>query len=226
MIPYSTILIRTVASTIATYSLSAAIAQGATIRQDFVLSSSTTVIGPTGSSVVIDPYDFFRLEINQFDPGLGTLDQIDFIYDLSFTASGTTGDSGGTLALEYSGVFYADGNSFFGSGAGNETGDGPNQPLTLTVGMSQNLINNIDVQLTHDEATGLATFELLFQGDLDFSADSLGSNDATLDFEGGSVSWIYQYTPVPEPAFPSMMSISGALFLFWRRRNTSFHCRR
>lgn len=75
--------------------------QGAAlITQSFNLPAESEVIGPTNLDLTADPFDFFQLTVDQFDSSLGTLQSIDYSYDLDFTASRTVDDaSGACLAM-------------------------------------------------------------------------------------------------------------------------------
>ena len=172
------------------------------LTQNFTLSSSPAIIGPTGDSETLDPYDFFRLTVDQFDPSLGTLETVQIDFELDFLGTGTTGSSSGGLNMSLIGNLSANGDEFDGTGNGGGTGGGPNTVLSLPV--------DLDLNKSYDpfgdsaniaaEVIGTGTFELLFQGDILFAANTLGTSDGTLDFNGGTVSWTYGYTAIPEPS--------------------------
>ncbi|MEO0508574.1 MAG: hypothetical protein AAF065_01800 [Verrucomicrobiota bacterium] len=171
------------------------------ITQNFVIPADSQIIGPTGDSTTLDPFEYLSLTPDQFDPSLGTLNGIQLFYDLSFTATGTAGDSGGGISITFGGFFSANDILFSNDGSGNGTGGGPDSEFNIMAGISPNepSLSSFQFDLIVDEVTGTGTFDLVLEGDFEFDISSVGLTNGVVDYNGGTVAWTYDYTPIPEP---------------------------
>lgn len=171
--------------------------------------------------------DFVASGIQPFDSTTGTLNSFEFLWNLSFSASGETdGSASDSNPEDLSGS--ANGAYFIGSsiyaGAGNGGGDGssePNQPLSFTFQVIQDTTFQVaDAGVTYnpyilDSVTGSSPF-----------ASDYAATYSLYDFAGpqwsaqvtGSLTVTYNSTPEPSTfaLMPGAVLLAG-VFLYRRR---------
>ena len=187
------------------------LAHGATIMESFTLSPTSIVSGQTTPGTF--PYTFFDEAVDQFDPSLGTLNSITIEVTINFLISGET-TTGGSVSTDFSGDYYANGSAIdagvvagaSGNGTGGPPGVFPSVPFTL---LTSNTLNPTDHSAYFTRATGTGTYDLSYEGNVNFNI--AGASTGNLDITGGSVSVIYDYTSVPEPsaALFGILALSG-----------------
>lgn len=177
--------------------------------QNFNLDSIETILGPTDSDTQVSGLELFLSSVDQFDPSLGTLESFTLEVDVSFSAAGTADSGGGGLDFGYSASFFANGELITSAGEGSGAGGDSNEMFNGT-GDFDVLFTDLPTAL-EDTVVGTGTFEFFFRGSSDVRI--FGVSDVTMDFDGGTVSWTYTYTPVPEPQ--SFGFMAGFLALCW-----------
>ena len=188
--------------------------------QDFTITPST-LFGPTGSDVSAS-VTYFDFTVDQFDPSLGVLDSIEFSLNADFTLSGVTGPDGiGSIGGSVGGTIFANSVDFEGNGGGGGFGDDPNTNLNIPIPVNNLGFETISVSSSSPDflaaVTGNGTFSLSWSGDASLTASGLGTDTGQLDLTGGTVSWTYNFTTVPEPSSIALLAL-GSMAIFTRKR--------
>ncbi|MEO0508575.1 MAG: PEP-CTERM sorting domain-containing protein [Verrucomicrobiota bacterium] len=195
------------------------------ITQNFVIGPQANIAGPTGSLSVINNFVYFNVSANTFNTSLGTLESVTYTYDMDLSATGTAGSDGALLLLLLDGGFSVDGEAFDGTGGGTGFSGNEGEAINISTGLSGS--GEIDLGLSSTilgaiNGTGAETYNFTMVGNVFLDAGSLDSNDAIADFDGGTVSLSYTYTPVPEPS--SYGILFGLTVIAWvNMRRKSFH---
>lgn len=185
--------------------------------QSFTITTST-LIGPTDSLIMTDAA-IFDFTVDQFDTSLGILDSVVFFYNVDFTLSGTTGSTTGMITGSVGGNLFAGAVNLESNGGGNGNGDGPDTAITApfsTTNTSTILVEDAEQNFI-DTVTGNGTFSLSYNVAATLDASGLGTDTGQLDITGGSVSWTYNFTTVPEPSSIVLLAF-GAMAIFTRKR--------
>lgn len=193
-------------------------AHGATIVQNFTIQPTGVIVEAFSSSASIAPYEFFRFNVDQFDPSLGTLNSVQLIFDLNIQGIAGAGDSGGTINADIGYVYRTNDAGFWGDGGGGVAHGAPGATIILDAGQTENRIFQItDGDVSVATISGTGTFELSVEGSGSLNASGIDSDGVVLNHNGGTLSWIYDYTPVPEPGSLALLLGACGLFVFRRR---------
>lgn len=212
-------LLTALAVGLTTLALTGADASAATLTQTFDDVFPRTLIGPT-ADYVTHQYDlYYAVEADQFNPLLGTLNQVRVDYDFDFQISGTTGPAGGSLTSSVSLELNVNFSPL--SDSANIAVDigGPNvlleYPFSVEGGATISSASTFYNAFIGDGGVFL-TSEADSFGGTSLIASSLGTATGQLDLLGGTISLTYDYTPVPEPASAALLALGGLILA--RRR--------
>jgi hypothetical protein len=195
----------------------------ATVIQSFDISE-TLYDGPAAAGS-FDAPPIVRT-FQPFDSNLGTLDSVEFFWNLTMEAEGTTGAGGGSMSFSFGATLYVDDVDYNGFGSGGGNGGPPDSLVSDSANDSQTTIllptDTEDFQIAiWNKVTGSSDFTVSgYASDGTFSAyEFFGSfSDANISYAEDSVlSLTYNYTAVPEPATAGLLLLGSALLL--RRRN-------
>lgn len=154
----------------------------------------------------------FTLAINQFDPGLGTLNSVSFAYSFQFSFNGNSGPSGGgTSAGTDTGPFRLSNEATFYSqtnGSGNGASPNSNFSFNFVVGPESGALGALgNVGYVASFLVGTAPLSITWEPTISLSPGS--GVTGTLALGSGSMSLTYDYTPVPEPsAFAALAGLA------------------
>ena len=192
-------------------------AYGATTVQIFTISPTGVIAEAFTSSVSIPPTELFRIDVDQFDPTVGTLSSVRIEIDLNVVGTANAGASGGFISADFDFDYLANGSDFYSSNSGGFADGNPDEPIVLNASFIRSvsfLMGDLDSVIT----TGTETFEFIVETDGQFLASGVDTDGAVLSHEGGTVSVTYDYTPVPEPGSLAFLLGSCGLFLSRRRK--------
>ena len=201
-------------------------AQTAVSIQNFNIPAQL-IAGPI-SGIEQDPTPTISVSLPfaQFDSNLGTLDSVDWTYELNFEISATVGDGGGGFSGDVSGNFFLDPlreagqGPFSGDGGGAGTG-GPAgfATISFTVAATLNNITATTIGPNFDffSNAGGGTHQIFFDN-TNGSLDALSNaTDAQINLIGGFSTLTFNASPTTVPE-PSSILLGALSFLGLLRR--------
>jgi hypothetical protein len=170
--------------------------------------------GTTDGSFEIVSTGDFTATVNPFDSGNGTLNSFEVMWNIAFSAEGTTGGNGGEFTGSTGGTYSLAGIGYDGNGGGNSDGNTPDMPVSFTFQVSGDSTFLVaDAGITYNPAmlpavTGGSPFDLLWATDYSLSPSGLSTwtGGAT-----GNVSIVYDYDPAPAPEPSTFVLFGGGL---------------
>ena len=200
-----------------------AVIQTQTITLDTANVLASGVGGDTVFDVVNVDYEDIEFIFDQFDPALGTLNDVRWSYSISHTTSFTTGSSipDGEITNLSSSYFFglsANGSNFSGGGGG--IGESLSTPdtdvsLSLVTAVTEDVLPAEVSFFPQFQGTGTVTISTVRgnPGGQTFNSELDGyfTNYSVQRDAGATFSLTYDYTPIPEPS--TYASIAGLLAL-------------
>ncbi|WOO41863.1 choice-of-anchor E domain-containing protein [Rubellicoccus peritrichatus] len=205
--------------------------QTITLNTAEVIASGTSS-GNSDETVEVTFPDF-DFVFDQFDPALGTLDQVTFDYALSYssevtTSSLTSADPGFDTDsdIHYRVNPSINGTFILGTGGGNgQVSTTPDEVVDVNVGVSQSsVVSTGQLETMGLEGTGTVVFDVGVSktfGIPNFSVSGYFTDYSVERDAGATLTVTYDYTPVPEPSIYAAGLAFVALGFAWFRRKRS-----
>jgi hypothetical protein len=188
-----------------------------TIVQNFTFGPSA--LTSTGATSVANSYNN---TINQFNPALGTLDNVTLSFSFSYSGSVTNGAAGGGGGAVGSGAFAWNG-AFIDSlgNPGTSGSGGPFQSYNLsgTVTYAEQTLPGFN----YATALGTGTANLAYGTSVSVNGLPSGATVNAFNLTGGTLALTYYYTAaaIPEPGTYALLAgLAGLGVVVWRRRTT------